>query len=609
MKRFPIHDLALLIKLFFSHGAGVEFAGESGSGKSRSLMAILRTLFLYLHFCVFIDPDNDTAEELHQICLADPQLAPRTDYFQLNDPALCGTFDPLQIIEDDNPLVTEARRVARVEFLVHIILSSWGEVDLDSRPVLAKNLFRILLACSRLNLPFSEASLFFDLHSPAYSYLCRGVLDPVDRQEMLELPGLRPMEREQQLGSAMNRIKGILRNPLMQAIFSKTKTSGAFDFLGAHRAGRIVIVNAHCGTTLRKTDQQLLANMFLSSAIDVVMTRPLHERKNSLIAVEEMPVFRSSEDLLFSTFSRIRKFNTRFAVCHQGAHTFEAGLESRLLASIRSNFQTHFFFRSSHPADAKHTAEQIHLPTLDLKKVKFEHWEKEQYQDGHELVVLTDRTESKSEGVETGSSEADGDTTTDTRSTSSADQKSLDSVRQTITSTSANASADATTHTSTTSSSKSSSNSSGFTHKQTLVPKHSWRRVLRMLQFWNAEEQYLQVASRLAGQRAGQAIVYCNGLGAQQFQFPLLKAPFHNTPRYAAKKLAEAKQKMLARPEFDSIENIQIYRQQFLELLLAQLAEQNVELPPNGMTAQKHIVEQPAAPPLPENTKNGPWTI
>ena len=130
-----------------------------------------------------------------------------------------------------------------------------------------------------------------------------------------------------------------------------------------------------------------------------------------------------------------------------------------------------------------------------------------------------------------------------------------------------------------------------------------------MLQFWTAEEQYLQVASRLAGQRAGQAMVYCNGLGAQQFQFPLLKVPFHNTPRYAAKKLAEAKRQLLARPEFDSIENIQVYRQQFLELLLAQLAESNAALPLNGMTTQKLIVDQPVAPPLPESTKDGPWTI
>ncbi len=126
-----------------------------------------------------------------------------------------------------------------------------------------------------------------------------------------------------------------------------------------------------------------------------------------------------------------------------------------------------------------------------------------------------------------------------------------------------------------------------------------------MLQFWAADEQYLQVASRLARQRAGQAMVYCNGLGAQQFQFPLLKVPFHNTPRFAAKKLAEAKRLLLARSEFDSIENIQIHRQKFLDLLLAQLAEQNDALSSNGMTTQKMIVD----PPLSENTNNGPWTI
>ena len=222
MKRFPVGNPSLIWRLFFSEGAGVELAGESGSGKSQSLLAILRTLLVYLHFCVFIDPDNDTAEEPYRICLTDPKLAKRAIYYQFNDPSLCGAFDPLQIVEDTNPQVAEARRVARVEFLVQIILSAWGETNLDSRPVLAKNLFRILLACSRLNLPFSEAPLFLDVHSASYPSLCRGVLDPVDRREMLDLPQLKPGDLEQQLGSARNRIMGTLRNPLVKGIVSKT---------------------------------------------------------------------------------------------------------------------------------------------------------------------------------------------------------------------------------------------------------------------------------------------------------------------------------------------------------------------------------------------------
>lgn len=619
MKTFPLNNPAFLWQLLFSPGAGLEISGESGSGKSEGLLAILRKILPHLHFVVLVDPDNDTAEKLHRICLNDPRLARRTIYFQFNDPGLCGSFDPLAVIEDGDPLVTESRRVAKVEHLVRIILAAWGETDLNSRPVLAKNLFRILLTCSRLGLSFTDSLLFLDVFSPLYPILCRGVPDPIDRYEMLELPMLRPIDRESQLGSTQNRIQGVLRSPLVRAIFSKTRVSGAFDFEDAYRRGLILIFNLHRGTTLRLMDQQMLANLVLASVLDVIMSRPLPERRNALICVEELPVFRHSEELLQTTIARIRKFKARFAVCHQGVHTFQGGVESSLLAMIRGTFYSHLFFRASNKVDATHSSEQIQLPTLNLKEVKFEHWEDQQYQDGNDIITLTDHNSSTTEGNTRGGSDATADTKSLTGTTSKANHQDAQAVQTAIVNAQSQAASNGTTRTSTDNWSDTSSNTNGVTHKQTVIPRMAWRKILKMVEFWTAEEQYQRLASRIAAQQVGQAFLYFNGLGAQQFRFPLLPDPFAATPNYALKKLAAYRQELLNRPEFDPIEKIEVYRAEFLN----QLVEFLRRLPPPSQQSTRlalpgPLIERPPhrpqsdqqqSPPDEEGPNDGPWTI
>ncbi len=383
MKRFSL-DPGFLWKLFFGEGAGVEIAGEPGSGKSQALLAMLRSLLVHVHFMLFIDPDNDTAEALYRYCISDPRLAPRVVYFKMNDPHLCGSFNPNAVIIDPDQTITEARRSTKIEQKIKIQLSAWGESNLDSRPTLAKNAYRVAHTSSRLGLPPVEELLFLDTQSDMYPILCQGAENPVHRAEMLELSSMRPVDREGQLGSFKNRSLTMYDNPITRAVYSKTAASGAYSFEEGYRRGDIVIVNAHRGTTLRQMDQQVFCNGFLSEYFSVVMSQPPQDRRYSLLGLEELPAYQdASLDLLQANLFRLRKYLGRIVALHQGAHSFQGGVESPLLNLIRAACQTHFYFRSSATTDAKATAEHVQLPTINLKKEKYTQHEYEQYQAGN----------------------------------------------------------------------------------------------------------------------------------------------------------------------------------------------------------------------------------
>ena len=608
MKRFPL-DPGFLWRLLFAEGAGVEIAGESGSGKSVALLTMLRSLLLHIHFLVFVDPDHDSAESLYHFCLSDPQLARRTVYFKFNDPDYCGSFDPLAVIPHPNPTVTEARRATKIEHKTNIELAAWGEKDVNSRPTLAKNATRVSHTASRLGLAAADEELFLDTQSEYYPVLCQGVTSPIHRSEMLELRDARPVDRENQLGSFKNRKLTQYANPLMQAIHAKTAQSGAYSFEEGYRLGQIWIGNVHRGTTLREMDQQVICNEVLSEYFSVVMSRPPAERRPSLCCVEELPVFEHSFDLFVKNLPRLRKFMGRIVACHQGIHTFEGGADSRLLNLIRTLCPTHLYFRSSSPSDAKFTAEQIHLPSINLKKVKYKQYDYEQYHRDNKIVTLHDRSEGSSDSEEFGGSDSLAENNSVTNTSSHADHQSADPLHSAIVDAQSQAAAQGTTETRSKNWAKSSGRNRSITIKQTIVPVMAWRRVLRKIEFWTADEQYLEMASRISRQRTGACFLFMNGQGAQQFQFPLLPDPFARSPKYGQRKIDEFQAQLLERPEFDTIENVEAYRRRFLNILIDQLRK----LPVDGATGL--IVPPRTTPnitedaPSPNEPKDGPWTI
>ena len=112
--------------------------------------------------------------------------------------------------------------------------------------------------------------------------------------------------------------------------------------------------------------------------------------------IDELPTFRSSFEVITSALAQVRKFQARFVVAFQGTQLFEDRQQDRLLNALVGQCNAHFYFRHKNPADAKFFGEIIRLPSVDPLKVKHVRKQQQQqrYQDGHDILTLSDESES-----------------------------------------------------------------------------------------------------------------------------------------------------------------------------------------------------------------------
>ena len=621
---FPLGNTkALLHLLFHESAAGVQVSGDSGAGKSVAMEGIARALARHVPF-MLIDPHGTTAEAVYHHCLdLGPSVARRTLYIKPADTQTVVSINPLAMPEDDSDrLAWGARRSAKVEHVSKILLSAWGEDDFNSKPVLFKWVTRILDTLSFVGLSIADARLFLDTASPVYRSLLKAVPDLLAQHEMQELPGMRPADREGQIASTKNRFLGFLANPVIEAILGKAR--GGLDIEQLYRDGMIVIVNLQRGgdqgPVLREQDQEILANLWLNEIIHCVMSQPMQLLRPYFVMIDELPVFESSSSLLIAALAQIRKFKLRIIAAHQGCNMFPDRTEDRLLHAFVSQCRTHFYFRHGNFADAEYFGKTIELPSIDPLKVKHEHWDKEQYQAGREIVSLTDRSESSTTTDQHGGSEATGVTSTDTstNTTSSTETRSdslshdAQALRDAVSgahavasgSSTAHGHSNATSNTHTDTWSSSTAHGTTTTFKQTIVPKMAWRDVLRSIQFFSTDEQFIMAASKLASLETGRAIMYVSGRGATHVVFPHVRDPYERLPKFGRKRAEQHRSTLTARPEHDTLEAIEQQRSEIVQTLVDHLnALGSGELPSPFLVASRRAL------PEPRHGDNGPTAI
>jgi hypothetical protein len=83
---------------------------------------------------------------------------------------------------------------------------------------------------------------------------------------------------------------------VFEAMVSRTR--GALDFQSLYDERAIVLVDLDLGGVLRPMDQEILANLFLTLAVFTILNTPPEKRYPYFIALDELPVFASSFDLL-----------------------------------------------------------------------------------------------------------------------------------------------------------------------------------------------------------------------------------------------------------------------------------------------------------------------
>jgi hypothetical protein len=571
----------------FDDSAGLLVSGDSGSGKSTFLCALIVLLAKLGHGCTLFDPHGDLAQKVKRLCLAlGPSVARRLVEVVPGDTSVVTLFNPLSVEEAGlDPYTRGARITAKCGHAARILLHAWGETDFNGKPLLYKWTNRLLVTAAELGLPLAALRHVLAVGSPLYDALTRVAPDLLARLEFAELKQMRPRDREELIASTKNRVLGFLSNPAVEATLSRTDGTLCPRQLLRERA--ILLFDLSKRSALRDEDQEILSNLWLSELLHAIFATPEAERVPHWIVLDELPVFTSCAPLITAASRQVRKFLTRFVCAFQGTTFFERRTEDRLLHALVGQCSTHVLFRHIDPADATFFGEIVALPQFSPTRVKHVLTQPQQYQAGHAVAVLTDTGETWGDADQQGGSDAQGtsDTTTDTATTqethstgqtvSTAEEtlrKTVSDARATVTGRSTStAQARGQTRTETATWSRTASRGGSTTRKQTLVPILRWRDVVTAVQFLTPEEQTRSVARILASLRRGHALLYRAGSSTVEVTIPWLADPAGRTPTYTARKEAELRRQLLERAAYALPAEVSSGTQAFLAAWLERL--------------------------------------
>lgn len=569
-------------ELFHGTAAGIQISGDSGSGKSNLIALIARTLVRAGHGFALIDPDGDLAADIAAECSSlPPRFRRRVLEVKLCDLRRGVSINPLAVPGSrQDHHAYRARRAAKVSHVRQIILGALGEGEqgIVSRPQLAKLTDVYLNTLADCGLTIPDIELFFNVRAPEYSVLARSALDMLAQLELEMLADLRPREREELIASTKNRFHGFLQNPIVHTTLGSVEPGRVLDMRRVIREGTILIINLERGGVLRDEDVQVFANLFLHEILYAVFNMPRDERVPFFLILDELPDFQSCGPLLIRALRHVRKYHLRLVGAHQGTQFFAERQQDRLLHAFVAQCKLHYYFSHADPVDAKFFGEIIKLPLLNSRRVKHVLRQEQQYQDGHERVVLTDESENwgDSDTVGTADSQSTSATSTDATGASEAIRDLLgtatEAVQQLVTAnTNSHAEAHGLTQGSTRNQSHATSRGGSRTKRTTLVPRIRNRLVVTGVQFLSIDEQNVEGAVELSRLPVGTAIEYRSGRPYEKVQFPLAENPLRRTPRFARKKLSEFDAELARRPEYASPAEILAARQRFRQQLLAQL--------------------------------------
>ncbi len=220
------------------------------------------------------------------------------------------------------------------------------------------------------------------------------------------------------------------------------------------------------------------------------------------------------------------------------------------------------YFR--HNIDSEFFGKQVALAAHQGPRVKHVQKSPQQFTVGHELRELVDRGE--------GTSEMEGQTTT---------QGATDTLTDTLTTAVRNAEQQTKGQTGGRSTSRAdacqrtSTKTTNITYKQTLVPKIVTKEIVSGLQFYGKDEIEWAAAAELKELGTGEAILLIDGHGVWKTQTPLAVDPLGHAPKFAAGKMRQWREEIVARDEFASPEAILQERKEFLDRLIEELRKRS----------------------------------
>ncbi len=594
--------------------AGLMLTGSSGTGKSQLMRLIMKQLAASGEGFWLLDPHGDLARDAERDVASMPKhVRDRLVIIRPSDLRHgIASINPLRVARDGcSELQWRSRLAVKVMHVSMILLAAWGEEDFNSKPVMAKWMTRFLLLLGLAELPISAVRYFFDPTHPVYQALSGIAPDFITQMELEDLAALRPKDREEIIASTKNRFLGWLSNPTVELAVGRTE--GVFDAKQLIQQRAIVIISLETGEgDLHDTDVEILANLWLSEIVFAIFNTPKERRVDTTIFLDELPVFNSSFQLLAKILPQCRKLKARWVTAFQGAYVFRDAIDNPLLNLIIGQCRTHFVFGHSNHKDCEFFGKVVKFRSIDLMRRKHTTRTTQQIQTGHNTVALYDESTNWSDAEQQGESQAEAATTTSTdtettsHSTNHSEKRQLeDRLRAAVadargdTKGNSTASSEGNTSTSTENWSKTSTRGGGFTKKQTLVPRLE-SEVIEHIQFMTPEEQFMEVAAKIAGFAVGQCAIHRSGNGAWITRLPMVRDRFRRTPRFAKQQVRKLYASVFCRPQYQSPARIIEQQQEFTDHLIHRLHA----LP------QRHSQRAPARlVDLPNRAANSEFTI
>ena len=573
---------------------GILITGESGAGKSTTVRHIIRKAAADGETAVFVfDPHSTLIQDcISDVLDASPSVRDRTLIVAPGNrrfPVL--PINPLYVARSDSDYEYRARLSVVAEHFSHMLLSLFGDGSFEGRPNQFK--YSTMISHCLADMGLSPADYFhFFPGSPIYDEFIQSLPDPIAREEFLRIGELDTFQASQLIASTETRFSALFnRSPVMESHLGVSDPERCAN-IRQMIDGRAILLGDFAGLgQMTPRQSAMLVNVWLSQVLFTIFNTPPEERRPVLVVADELPVVAEAcGPLLVSSLPQTRKMLFRFVGLFQNVNTFAGGVDNPLLRCL-VDLCNKIVMRHRGDVDTEFWGKILSIPNRDPTKVKFEHYEQEQFTLAMRKVCLvnygiTDQWADGSSGSDGGGtneevnvtrSEADGNTLTEGEQSNTTNQVSEgeslqhgtglinqdDLIRESLnearsktrqksqaeafgrnrsvatqnTKTNAEGSGRGTNNTWSRTWNTQRSGSRSYSYNETLSPIYAWRSALRFIEFLSLDDQDKMKATDVALLATGAAFLYPATSKPYLVQFPLPYEPFADCPNVRDRKL------------------------------------------------------------------------
>lgn len=392
--------------------------GTTGSGKTTFLKNILLQDFRRGRGGLVIDPHGSHPGSLFNELLS-----------QLDADGFCKTGRVHVIMPDVRSHVLPINPLARLhdtdlsviaDALLQAFEAVWSDEDTHQKPTIRLVLTATFMALAELYLPFTEASLLYDLHD-TYGVREKVVAQLENEYARTNIARLHQTSLDErtkrdfraEVIGPINRLAEFTRSDAIKAMFGVVDEPGAprrtFDFLRAMDNGDIILCNLQHGSAVSEADMRLLGAILLRYVFLLASRRT--NREDFTLCVDECHLFLTGD--VPSILAECRKFGIAAIFSHQ--FLAQLGKPGDLLyQALLDCAEVRAVFRIKAPAEAQAIAEHV-LPLTLEKPVKAS---VRPTAIGHRKVRLASRSSATHESTTHGEAETEGDSYSTTTSRS-----------------------------------------------------------------------------------------------------------------------------------------------------------------------------------------------